>query len=120
MASRKPPFSAKLSNATDSQIQAEAELASFIAKFEPKYAHRIKDCRKELRSIFPEANELVYDHYNFFVIGYCSSERALDCIVSIAAAANGKTEVSSAGQGKLIIKSVLVKQRARQRTKSAA
>lgn len=37
----------------------------------------------------PSANELVYDNYNFFVIGYCSTERPSDCIVSIAAAANG-------------------------------
>jgi hypothetical protein len=31
----------------------------------------------------------VYDNYNFFVIGYASTERASDCIVSLAAAANG-------------------------------
>jgi hypothetical protein len=31
----------------------------------------------------------VYDNYNFFVIGYCSTERPSDCIVSIAAGANG-------------------------------
>jgi hypothetical protein len=37
----------------------------------------------------PTANELVYDNYNFFVIGYCSTERPSDCIASIAAAANG-------------------------------
>ena len=37
----------------------------------------------------PSANELVYDNYNFFVIGYCSTERPSDCVVSIAASANG-------------------------------
>ena len=37
----------------------------------------------------PSANELVYDNYNFFVIGYCPTERPTDCVVSIAAAANG-------------------------------
>ena len=88
MPSRKPP-AAKPADAVASQLQAEQELASFIAKFEPKYAELIKDCRRELRSILPTAIELVYDNYNFFVIGYCSSERASDCIVSIAAAANG-------------------------------
>jgi Domain of unknown function (DU1801) len=45
--------------------------------------------RKTLRKRLPTANELVYDNYNFFVIGYCSTERPTDCIVSIAAAANG-------------------------------
>jgi hypothetical protein len=71
------------------QGQAEAALASFISKFEPATADLIRNCRTEMRSILPTANELVYDNYNFFVIGYCSSERASDCIVSIAAAANG-------------------------------
>ena len=35
------------------------------------------------------ANELVYDNYNFFVIGYSPTERPSDAIVSIAARANG-------------------------------
>jgi hypothetical protein len=68
---------------------AEAQLASFIKRFEPGIAKLIRDCRSELRRMLPAANELVYDNYNFFVIGYCSTERASDCIVSIAAAANG-------------------------------
>src|SRR5262245_19338686 len=37
----------------------------------------------------PTAFELVYDNYNFFVIGYSSTPRPSDCIVSLAAAANG-------------------------------
>jgi len=42
-----------------------------------------------MRQRLPTANELVYDNYNFFVIGYCATERPSDCIVSIAAGANG-------------------------------
>ena len=38
---------------------------------------------------FPTANELVWDDYNFFVIGYSPTERPTDSIVSIAARANG-------------------------------
>lgn len=45
--------------------------------------------RKALRKRLPTANELVYDNYNFFVIGYCATERPSDCIVSLAAGANG-------------------------------
>jgi hypothetical protein len=71
------------------RLQAEQELESFIAKFEPANASLIIDCRRELRNLLPTAIELVYDNYNFFVIGYCSSERASDCVVSIAAASNG-------------------------------
>src|ERR1700720_796318 len=68
---------------------AEEQLASFIDKFEPKHASLIRSVRKALRKRLPTANELVYDNYNFFVIGYCSTERPSDCIVSIAASANG-------------------------------
>lgn len=88
MPSRKSS-AAKPQDTAATQALAEQELASFIAKFEPKHARLIEECRAELRRILPTAIELVYDNYNFLVIGYCSSERASDCIVSIAAAANG-------------------------------
>jgi hypothetical protein len=68
---------------------AEQQLAGFIDKFDAKNAALIRSVRTALRKRLPSANELVYDNYNFFVIGYCSSERPSDCIVSIAAAANG-------------------------------
>ena len=68
---------------------AEKQLAGFIAKFEPAHAELIRECRAELRQLLPTSVELVYDNYNFFVIGFCTTPRASDCIVSIAAAANG-------------------------------
>jgi len=67
----------------------EQQLAGFIKKFDPKNAALIRSVRRILRKRLPTANELVYDNYNFFVIGYCSTERPSDCIVSIAAGANG-------------------------------
>jgi hypothetical protein len=74
---------------TTASASPEAQLKSFIAKFEPKHQTLIRALRKALRQRFPSANELVYDNYNFFVIGYCSTDRPSDCFVSIAAAANG-------------------------------
>ena len=68
---------------------AEKQLEGFIGKFEPKHQALIRATRKALRRRLPTANELVYDNYNFFVIGYCSTERPSDCIVSLAAGANG-------------------------------
>ena len=68
---------------------AEKQLQSFIAKFEPKNQTLIRAVRKALRKQFPTANELAYDNYNFFALGYCSTERPADCVVSIAASANG-------------------------------
>ena len=66
-----------------------SQIAGCLAKFDPKVASLIRSCRKELRRQLPTAVELVYDNYNFFVIGYASTDRASDCIVSLAAAANG-------------------------------
>jgi Domain of unknown function (DU1801) len=67
----------------------EQQLAGFIKKFDSKNAALIRSVRAVLRKRLPTANELVYDNYNFFVIGYCSTERPSDCILSIAAGANG-------------------------------
>ena len=65
------------------------QLDHFINKFDTKNAALIRSVRKALRKRFPTAHELVYDNYNFFVIGYCASERPSDCIVSLVADANG-------------------------------
>ena len=67
----------------------EQQLAGFINKFDSKNAALIRSARKAMRKLLPSAHELVYDNYNFFVIGYCPTERPSDCIVSLAAAANG-------------------------------
>jgi len=68
---------------------AETQLRSFIEKFEPKDQRLIRALRSAVRKRFPTANELVWDNYNFFVIGYSPTERPTDSIVSIAARANG-------------------------------
>ena len=71
------------------RADAEQKLRGFIARFEPRHQTLIRSVRKELRRRFPAAHELVYDNYNFFVIGYCPGERPSDCVFSIAAASNG-------------------------------
>jgi hypothetical protein len=143
------------------------QLKSFIDKFEPKNQALIRALRKAMRKRLPTANELVWDNYNFFVIGYCSTERPSDCIVTIAAGASGvglsfyrgaslpdphqvllgsgnqnrfiriesaealarpevealiaaavaqgKTPLATSGRGKLIIRSISVKQRPRRK-----
>jgi hypothetical protein len=70
-------------------LSPEKQLAGFIAKFTPEMAARIRAARKEMRKRLPTAVELVYDNYNFFVIGYGPSERASEAIFSIAAQAKG-------------------------------
>ena len=72
-----------------SSTEPEQQLRRFIDKFEPRHQAIIRAARKKLRKRFPTATELVYDNYNFFVVGYGPTERPSDCIISIAAAANG-------------------------------
>lgn len=75
-----------------SHLSAESpatQIASFIAKFDPAVGRLIRLVRSALRKRFPTAIEQVYDNYNFLAIGYCSTERTSDCIVSLAAQAKG-------------------------------
>ena len=74
---------------TASTLSPAKQLEAFIAKFEPATARLIRECRAEVRILLPTAVELVYDNYNFFVIGYCATARPSSCVVSLAAAANG-------------------------------
>ena len=65
---------------------AAKQIASFLSKFDPAVSKVITSARAALRKRFPTAIEQVYDNYNFFVIGFCTTERTSDCIVSLAAA----------------------------------
>ena len=67
---------------------AEAQLRSFVAKFSPKDQKLIRSVRRAMRRRLPTANELVWDNYNFFVIGYSPTDRPSDSVFSIAARAN--------------------------------
>ena len=67
----------------------DQQLRGFIAKFDPAMGKLIRECRSVMRKRFPTANELVYDNYNFFVIGYSTTERPSDCVVSLAVNSKG-------------------------------
>jgi hypothetical protein len=81
--------SATITTPAPADADAEKQLKAFIAKFASKDQRLIRAVRRAVRSRLPTANELVYDNYNFFVIGYSPTERPSDAIVSIAARANG-------------------------------
>src|SRR5262245_27451978 len=70
-------------------ISAQGELRTFVAKFSAEDQRLIRSVRAVMRRRLPTANELVYDNYNFFVIGYSPTERPSDAVLSIAARANG-------------------------------
>jgi len=67
----------------------EQQLAGFVAKFAPDVARVIRAARRRMRQRLPRAIELVYDNYNFFVIGYGPSERPSEAIFSLASQASG-------------------------------
>jgi len=72
-----------------SEEQPEILVQGFIDKFDPEMARQIRSVRKVLRKRLRGAVEMVYDNYNFFVIGYGPNERASEAVLSIAAQAKG-------------------------------
>lgn len=60
------------------------QVAGFLARFDPKIAHIARHARMALRRRLPTALELVYDNFHALVMGFGSSDRASDCIVSLA------------------------------------
>jgi hypothetical protein len=67
----------------------ELQLDQFIGKFSKDMGTRIRAARSKMRTAMPQALELVYDNYNFFVIGYGPNEKAGDAVFSLAAQAKG-------------------------------
>src|SRR5262247_1597626 len=70
-------------------LSPETQLREFIEKFGAADQRLIRAVRSAMRKRLPTANELVWDNYNFFVIGYSPTERPTDSPLSIAARANG-------------------------------
>jgi Domain of unknown function (DU1801) len=66
-----------------------AQLAAFLAKYDPSIGRQVRAMRTAMRRQWPTALELVYDNYQFLAIGYCATERASDCIASLAVAPSG-------------------------------
>ena len=65
------------------------QVESFIRKFDPAVAKLARSVRRAMRKRFPTAVELVYDNYNALAMGFGSTERVSDVIVSIAVYARG-------------------------------
>jgi hypothetical protein len=70
-------------------MTANAQLKLFIAKFDPGQQVLLRAARRALRKRMPAANELVYDNYNFFVIGYSPTDKPSDAIVSLTGGSSG-------------------------------
>ena len=61
----------------------QAQLEGFIAKYSPGVAREGRAALTKMRRLVPGAVELVYDNYNWLVVGFCPSERASDGVFSL-------------------------------------
>ncbi len=78
------------STALNAAPQSPAQqLAAFVAKYEPAVGKLFRATRAVMRRRFPTATELVYDNYQFLAVGYCASDRATSCVVSLAVSPKG-------------------------------
>ena len=67
----------------------EKQLAGFLSKFTPAMARLAHRAHKIMHARYPHAIRMVYDNYNFLVIGFGPSERPSEAIFSIALHARG-------------------------------
>ena len=65
------------------------QLTAFIGKFDPAIGRLVRAARAALQERLPTANQLVYDNYNALAIGFSSTDRVSDVIVSLAVYARG-------------------------------
>ena len=79
----------KQADAATRPPSASARVAGFIARFDPSVARIVRSARTMLRKRMPTAIELVYDNYNALAIGFSSTDRTSDVIVSLAVYARG-------------------------------
>jgi hypothetical protein len=76
---RKPPKSSPAAP----QADAEQQLESFLAKYDPEVAAFARRALTKMRKLVPGAIEMVYDNYNWLVIGFSPTERPSEAIFSI-------------------------------------
>jgi hypothetical protein len=65
-------------------VQAQAQLELFIDKYAPQVAADARHALSFLEARLPTATRLAYDNYNALVVGFGSTDRVGDIILSIA------------------------------------
>jgi hypothetical protein len=78
------PSRGKAPNSTaPSQPDAQRQLDSFLAKYDPQVAAFARRAMAKMRKFVPGAVEMVYDNYNWLVIGFSPTERPSEAIFSL-------------------------------------
>jgi hypothetical protein len=65
-------------------MDAQKQFEEFLRKYEPDIAAKAKKSLAKLRTLIPNAIEMVYDNYNALVVGFCPGLRPSEAILSIA------------------------------------
>jgi hypothetical protein len=66
-----------------SPAEAQRQLDSFLAKYDPEVEAFARRTLTKMRRIVPGAVEMVYDNYNWLVIGFSPTERPSEAIFSL-------------------------------------
>jgi hypothetical protein len=90
---------AKKAFADFSPAEAERQLDSFLAKYDPEVEAFARRTLAKMRRIVPGAVEMVYDNYNWLVIGFSPTERPSEAIFSIVLPAGRVTLCFLQGAG---------------------
>ena len=69
--------------ARTSQADAQSQLDSFLAKYDPEVEAFARRALAKMRKLVPGAIEMVYDNFNWLVIGFSPTERPSDAIFSL-------------------------------------
>jgi hypothetical protein len=65
------------------QAGATQQLDSSIAKYDPDVAAFVRRALAKMRKLVPGAIEMIYDNYNWLVIGFSPTERPSEAIFSL-------------------------------------
>jgi hypothetical protein len=90
---------AKKTSPDFSPAEAERQLDSFLAKYDPEVEAFARRTLAKMRRIVPGAVEMVYDNYNWLVIGFSPTERPSEAIFSLVLPAGRVTLCFLQGAG---------------------
>jgi hypothetical protein len=80
---RKVKSHADIPSTSASQADAERQLESFLEKYDSDVATFARHALAKMRKFVPGAVEMVYDNYNWLVIGFSPTERPSEAIFSL-------------------------------------
>jgi hypothetical protein len=99
MPTRKSPRRTTTKAPAVSQANAEQQLNSFLGKYDPEVEAFARRARTKMRKLLPGAIEMVYDNFNWLVIGFGPSERPSEAIFSLVLPAGRVTLCFLQGAG---------------------